>query len=88
MRLKNDFEIVDMGDTFIAVPLGDQMEEFRGGVRLNSSAARFFELLQHETTEEKIVDALAVQYDAPREVIAADVHSCIADLTQKGFIAE
>lgn len=88
MRLKYEFEIMDMGDVHIAVPVDNQVEEFRGGVRLNSSAAYFFELLQHDTTEEELVDALAARYQAPRDVLAADVHARIADLIQKGLITE
>lgn len=33
-----------------------------------------------------IIDELAASYDAGREVIAADVHQLLADLTDKGII--
>ena len=71
MKLKSDFITQVIDDTQFLVPLGG--ETFQGIVRSNKTAAFIVDCLKEETTEEAIVDAMCEKYDAPREVIAADV---------------
>ena len=71
MKLKSDFITQTIEDTQFLVPVG--AEAFRGIVRSNTTAAFIVDCLKEETTEEAIVDAMCAKYDAPRDVIAADV---------------
>ncbi|MBQ7455390.1 MAG: PqqD family protein [Clostridia bacterium] len=71
MKLKDDFITQDIDGTQFLVAIG--AEVFSGIVRSNKTAAFIVNRLQEETTEEKIVDAMCANYDAPRAVIAADV---------------
>lgn len=86
MKLKSTFltQIID-GEIFI-VPVGN--EKFNGMIRGNKTAAFVIDRLKDETTEEEIVDAVFEQYDAPREVIAADVKKCLDSLRSVGAIEE
>lgn len=59
-----------------------------GLIKGNSTAGRIFDLLQEETTQEAITDALYVEYEAPRERIAADVARVIDTLRRIGAIEE
>ncbi len=70
MKLKDGFMTQDVDGTQFLVPLGK--EAFSGIVRSNPTAAFIVNQLKRETTEEAIVDAMAREYDAPRETIAAD----------------
>ena len=54
----------------------------------NETAGFIIEHLKSETTEDKIVDQMFEEYDAPREVIAADVHRIIEKLRSVGAIDE
>lgn len=78
MKLKADFITQDIDDTKFLVPIG--AESFRGIVRSNKTAAFIVDCLQEETSEEAIVDAMCAKYDAPREVIAADVREILDTL--------
>lgn len=78
MRLKDDFITQQIEDTQFLVPVG--AESFRGLVRSNRTAAFIVDCLQEETTEEAIVNAMCAKYDAPREVIAADVREILDTL--------
>ena len=42
--------------------------------------------LKNDTTEEQIVDAMCLKYDAPRNVIAADVKEILEKLRGIGAI--
>lgn len=86
MKLKDQFISQDLGDTQVLVPVGD--EAFSGIVRSNSTAAFIVDCLREETTEDAIVDAMYERYDAPREVIAADVKRILDTLRGINAIEE
>ena len=60
--------------------------DFNGMVRSNSTAAEIIELLKNEITFEQIVDKMFEKYDAPREVLSADVKKVIDALRGIGAI--
>lgn len=86
MRLNNDFLVQDIDDNQFLVPIG--REAFSGIVRSNETAAFIVSCLKKETTEEKIVDAMCAEYNAPREVIAADVAEVLGTLRKINAITE
>ena len=86
MKLKSDFITQTIEDTQFLVPVG--AEAFRGIVRSNMTAAFIVDCLKEETTEEAIIDAMCAKYDAPRDVIAADVAEIIEKLRGINAIEE
>lgn len=78
MKLKKDFVTQVIDGTQFLVPLGG--EAFRGVVRSNETAAFVVDCLKEDTTAGAIVDAMCEEYDAPREVIAADVEKILGTL--------
>ncbi len=86
MRLKPDFIVQDIDDTQFLVPVGH--EAFNGIVRSNKTAAFIVNCLKEETTAEQITDAMCARYDAPREVIAADVNEILNTLRGINAIEE
>ncbi len=53
---------------------------------LDGPAVEVLKLVDGARSVPAIVDALAAQYDAPRDLIAADVHAMLQDLVEKGAI--
>ncbi len=88
MRIKEGFVLHQIGGEYMAVATGKAAEDFTGFVRSNETAGYIFELLQKDTTEEAVVDAMCERYDAPREVIAADVSKVIEQIRTAGFLDE
>lgn len=86
MKLKNGFITHQMDGEQIMVATADA--DFSGLVRSNQTAAFIIDCLKDETTPEKIVEALAAEYDAPKNVIAADVKTVLAKLRSIGAIDE
>ncbi len=84
MKLKSNFISQDIDDTRFLVPVGG--EAFSGIAKGNRSAAFLLDCLKTDTTEEQIVDAMCKKYDAPREVIAADVKEILEKLRSIGAI--
>ena len=86
MKLKANFLIQTIENVQFMVPVG--AEAFNGVVRSNETAAFIVDCLKQETTEEKIVDAMCAEYDAPREVIAADVAEILDTLRSINALEE
>ncbi len=78
MKLKTSFITQEIDGTQFLVPLSG--EEFHGMVRSNRTAAFIVDCLKEETTPEQIVNAMCRQYNAPREVITADVEEILNKL--------
>ncbi len=86
MKLKSNFITQDIEDTQFLVPVG--AESFSGMVRNNKTAAFIVNCLKEDTTEEAIVDAMCSQYDAPRDIIAADVKEALNTLRSVNALEE
>jgi hypothetical protein len=86
MKLKEGFILQQVGDEYMAVATGEAAKGFNGLIRNNKTANDILRLLMTDTTEEKVIDAMLERYDAPREVIAEDVHETIRRLREAGFI--
>lgn len=78
MKLKDAFITQDIEDTQFLVSVDEDI--FRGIVRSNNTAAFIVNCLKEETNEEQIVDKMCAKYDAPRDVIAADVKEILNTL--------
>lgn len=88
MRLKHTFEMIDLDDQTIAVPVGANANEFHGVIKLNGTAAAIFKLLNQDTTEETIVDAMMQEYKISRDVLSRDVSKYIQEFQEKGLLIE
>lgn len=86
MKLKNGFILHSTGDEYMAVAAGEAAKSFNGLVRNNATAQFIYEQLLTDTTEEKIADAMCAKFDAPRDVIAADVHRIVGQMREAGLL--
>ena len=85
MKLKEEFITHSTESEHITVSSGGG---FSGMIRSNKTAGFIVECLKSNTTEEEIVEKMLEKYEAPREVIAADVKKIINSLRNIGAIDE
>lgn len=85
MKLKNDFMTHMDDDTQIMI---DVSAKFSGLVRSNKTASEIVDCLKTDTTEAEIISKMLAKYDAPEEVISADVKNIISKLRSIGAIDE
>lgn len=78
MKLNNGFVTHEMGDEQIMVATGTT--NFSGLVRSNATAAFIVDCLKEDTTREAIVAKMTEKYDAPEDVLAADVDKILEKL--------
>lgn len=85
MKLKENFITQEMDGEQIMVAAGGG---FAGMVRSNPTAAFIVNCLKEGTTREAILDSMEKKYDAPREVMAADVDMVLRNLRKIGALDE
>lgn len=87
MHLKYAFDTMELDELTIAVPVGENVSQFRGVIKLNETAAYILKLLKNEISEEEIVKALEKEYDVPHELIIEDVKRYISEFEKRGLLA-
>lgn len=55
---------------------------------LNEVGSRIWELLEQDLSPDEVVDRLLEEYDAPRDVLAADVEQFLARMKQSKLMRE
>lgn len=85
MKLKSAFITHDTEGEQILI---DTAGKFSGLARSNSTAAFIVEQLKAEISPDEIVSRMLEKYDAPKEVIEADVNKIIEKLKGIGAIEE
>lgn len=88
MKLTMDFEILDLADEMVAVPVGDNVNSFHGVLKLNEEAAAIIRLLGQETTAEQIADELLKEYNVSREELLGYINSFVDQLRSNNLLAE
>ena len=86
MKLKEGFITHSTEGEHITVTAGGA--GFSGMIRSNKTAGFIVECLKAETTEAEIIAKMLQKYDAPEDVISADVKRILSALRDIGAIDE
>ena len=73
MKIKDNFILRKVADSYVVVPVGRLTLNFNGIITLNETGAFLFELLQKGAEREELIDRLLAEYDVTPERAAADV---------------
>ena len=88
MKLKYTFETTELSGEYIAVPVGDNADGFKGVLNLNASGVAILKLMKEDTTVDGIVTELMKEYDGTKEELTAFVEKFTAKLQEEGLLAE
>lgn len=84
MKFNKNFLVHKTRKETVIVPTANA--DFSGVVQGNETLGVILDLLKENTTQQKIIDTMTEQYDAPREEIEKDVTDVIVRLKQIGAI--
>lgn len=87
MRRNPNFILREVADENILVPLTGDLN-LNGILSLNDFGCEIYKRIDETPSTEALIDALCELYDAPREVIAADVAEFIEQLKEEKLIIE
>ncbi len=73
MKIKNNFLLRKVADSYVVVPVGKMSLDFNGIITLNETGAFLFELLQKGCEREDLIAKLLDEYEVSAEKASADV---------------
>ena len=86
MKLKPDFQIVQMANDYMLVPTGDQIDSFNGTVILNEVSAFMLNQLKEDLEKEDLVERLVMEFDVESATAREDVDDAIEKMKQIGIL--
>ena len=86
MKLNKEFLFHNTRDEYFLVPTGNA--GFSGVVRGNKTFGAVLEILKEETTEEAIVAAMKVRFEASDGTVERDVEKALSGLRKIGALDE
>ena len=87
MKLKYEFIINQVADKMVAVPVGNDLENFNGFIKMNDIGAYIFNMLKNDVTEDDIVTAMVKDYpDANEAEIRETVQGFVGKLKEGGLV--
>ena len=77
MKIKKDFILRKVADSYVVVPVNSLTLNFNGIITLNETGAFLFELMQKGTEREELIAGLLREYEVTPEKAAVDVDKFI-----------
>lgn len=88
MKLKKDFVLRQVADTWVVLPVGQTSVDFNGMLTLNESGVLLWKTLEQGGGAEELADALCAEYAVDRAVALADAEEFLAKLERAGCLEE
>lgn len=88
MKIKEGYILKKVAGENIVIATGEARLSFNGIITFNEVGAEVFDRLDGTRTLEQIVDEIAAIYNAPREIIEADIKKLIDKMKKQGLIEE
>lgn len=88
MRIKKDYVLRQIADTWVVLPLAAETVNFSGMLTLNDSGEMLWKVLENKCDVEVIVEALMAEYEVTEEQARIDAEEFLNKLIQAGCIEE
>ena len=86
MKLKENFALRPVADTWVVLPLGEESVNFNGMLTLNESGALLWHVLEKGGDREAMADALMAEYIVDRAQALADADAFLEKLRKVGCV--
>lgn len=84
MKLKKNYVLRQVADTYVVLPLGIETVGFEGMLKLNESGALLWKAMEQGADAESLVRVLTSEYVVTEEQAREDVADFLNQLTQVG----
>ena len=84
MKLKENYLLRQVADTWVVLPLGQASVDFNGMLKLNETGAMLWKVLEQGGGLEAMADTLTAEYAVSREQALADAEEFYAALVKAG----
>ena len=86
MKLKENYVLRPVADTWVALPLEAETLNFNGMLTLNESGVLLWKALENGGDREALADALMAEYIVDRETALADADAFLEKLRKVGCL--
>jgi hypothetical protein len=86
MKLKENYVLRPVADTWVALPLEAETLNFNGMLTLNESGVLLWKALEKGGDREALADALMAEYIVDRETALADADAFLEKLRKVGCL--
>ena len=87
MKLKSGFVLEEVGGSYLAVAVGERAEEFKVLIKLNSTGAFLWRILESkDVTESDLVNELLSEYQVDETTASSSVSSFVKTLADGGLL--
>ena len=86
MKLNTNFELIEVADEHMAVPVGENAVTFSGVVFLSNSAFLLLQFMKQHRDEDELVEFLVSTFGIEKETAKADVEEFIKSVKDTGLI--
>lgn len=73
MKIKEDFILRKVADSYVVVPVNNMSLDFNGIINLNETGAFLFELLQNGADREELISKLLDEYEVTEQKAEKDI---------------
>lgn len=88
MKIKTNFALRQVADTWCVLPLAEETLNLNGMLTLNEVGAFLWSALEKGCTEDELAEMLVAEYDVERGQALADIKEFLEKLQQIGCIEE
>ena len=88
MKIKEDFVLRQVADTWVVLPLGQTSVDFDGMLTLNESGVLLWRALERGAMREDLVQVLTAEYEVSDQQALADVDEFLALLMKAGCLVQ
>ena len=82
MKIKEGYILRKIAGEDVVIPIGGNIANFNGVIRLNESAAFLWKKVQEEVDKEYLINSLIEEYEIDLELATNDVDSFISTLVE------
>lgn len=86
MKINENYILRQISDMWVVLPLESAALDFNGMMTVNESGCFLWNLLEKGCEREELIAAMSAEYDAPRDVIEADVDAFVEKLKGIGCL--
>lgn len=86
MKISEGFVLKNIADSFVVVPVGENLVDFSAMITINETGAFIWNLLEKGTDTDSIVSAMCSEYDIDADSARADVQEFIKILEENKVV--
>lgn len=86
MRVDPSYEIIDIADEYMAIPVGKDAQSIHGIITLSEPAAFLLKNMKIDRSTDELVELLMCEYEVDLSEASKDVNRFIRELKEIGLI--